>query len=510
MKKAILIWVLWGMAWMNGMSQLAPGSIAPDFVANDVNGQSWHLYDLLDQGKIVLLEISATWCPPCWVYHNSSAMYNFYNQHGPQGDDRAKVLFVEGDAATNTACLFGVGGCNNSTPGNWVSGTPYPMIDNAAIAASYAIEYYPTIFVICPNKKLYEVPQLGANELWARAVTCPVASGANNAGIFAYDPGSELHEICDTVPVQPNLKLINLGSQALTQATLLLKWNGTVVDTFAWTGYLPLYGEADVTFDTLPIAEAGTLTTSIATVNGNFGDDDLNNNERNNNFTLAATFDHPKILLKIRTDGYGEEVYWEVRNEMGEVMEHGGNDEVGPNGGGVIYAPPSSTAYPDNTTIKDTLNLPGPGCYSIHFVDAYGDGICCNFGNGYYRLYNLDMPGTPILSGGQFAAYENRGWGAEFQISAAEEAQASPMQANVFPNPAHDVLNIEYYLSVSAAFQARIMDANGRVMYDSPFGQQVAGEHLETIDIAQWPQGLYVLHLQANGVQEVRKFVVLD
>ena len=35
-------------------SQLPNGIIAPDFTATDLNGNSWHLYDLLDQGKSVV------------------------------------------------------------------------------------------------------------------------------------------------------------------------------------------------------------------------------------------------------------------------------------------------------------------------------------------------------------------------------------------------------------------------------------------------------------------------
>ena len=55
-------------------AQLQPGAAAPDFTAQDLAGQSWHLYELLGQGKIVVLEISTTWCPPCWAYHNSHAL----------------------------------------------------------------------------------------------------------------------------------------------------------------------------------------------------------------------------------------------------------------------------------------------------------------------------------------------------------------------------------------------------------------------------------------------------
>ena len=46
-------------------AQLPDGSIAPDFTTTDVNGNVHRLYDYLDDGYTVILDISATWCGPC-------------------------------------------------------------------------------------------------------------------------------------------------------------------------------------------------------------------------------------------------------------------------------------------------------------------------------------------------------------------------------------------------------------------------------------------------------------
>ena len=40
-------------------AQLPDGAVAPDFTATDLNGQSQNLYDLLDSGKVVVLENSS-------------------------------------------------------------------------------------------------------------------------------------------------------------------------------------------------------------------------------------------------------------------------------------------------------------------------------------------------------------------------------------------------------------------------------------------------------------------
>ena len=65
-----------GLVFVSALSAQLPSSAqAPDFTATDLNGQTWNLYDSLASDKIVVLEVSATWCPPCWAYHNSGAMH---------------------------------------------------------------------------------------------------------------------------------------------------------------------------------------------------------------------------------------------------------------------------------------------------------------------------------------------------------------------------------------------------------------------------------------------------
>jgi thiol-disulfide isomerase/thioredoxin len=140
-------------------AQLTIGSTAPDWTFTDIKGTTQTLYSYLNQGKTVVIDVSATWCGPCWAYHTSGELENFYKSNGPAGTNKAVVLFLEGDGATNTACLSGSSGCNSTTQGNWVTGTPYPIVDVPAtqvnsFKSAYKITYYPTLFVICPDKKI--------------------------------------------------------------------------------------------------------------------------------------------------------------------------------------------------------------------------------------------------------------------------------------------------------------------------------------------------------------------
>jgi hypothetical protein len=94
-----------------GSAQLPSGSAAPNFTGVDLDGNSHTLYDLLDQGYTVVLDVSATWCGPCWNYHTSGILEQLWEEHGPDGDQTYFVLMIEGDPTTNTNCLSGSSGC---------------------------------------------------------------------------------------------------------------------------------------------------------------------------------------------------------------------------------------------------------------------------------------------------------------------------------------------------------------------------------------------------------------
>lgn len=75
-------------------AQMQSECISPDFTATDLNGTTWHLYDILNSGKTVYIDISATWCGPCWNYHNTGNLENLYNTYGPPGTDEVMVFYI--------------------------------------------------------------------------------------------------------------------------------------------------------------------------------------------------------------------------------------------------------------------------------------------------------------------------------------------------------------------------------------------------------------------------------
>lgn len=161
-RKLKLLFLLFAFAMLltyyHAKAQIPDGSTAPDFTFTDINGVSQNLYTYLNQGKWVALDVSATWCDPCWNYTNKGALDSLYNIHDDAGDKTGKIMFLESDYTTDSADLYGTGG---NTRGNWVKGHNYIIMNPLGgqalrdFANNYAIPYYPTLLLICPDKKVY-------------------------------------------------------------------------------------------------------------------------------------------------------------------------------------------------------------------------------------------------------------------------------------------------------------------------------------------------------------------
>jgi len=97
-----------------------------------------------------------------------------------------------------------------------------------------------------------------------------------------------------------------------------------------------------------------------------------------NNCNSAET---KEVQVDILTDNYPAETSWEVIPDSSSIAVM--------NGGSYTDA---------NTLYTDTKDL-SVCSYTFKIKDSYGDGICCSFSNGYYKV---SVGGTQVLTGGEF------------------------------------------------------------------------------------------------------------
>ncbi len=127
---------------------------AHDFTVTDLDGNEISLYaNILDEGIVAIVDVSATWCEPCWSLHQSHVLQEMHEQFGPDGTNQVRVIYYEGDATTTLDDLQGTG---SNTFGNWLEGTTYPVINETPLSLNlnvYAPFGFPTVNVIRPSDR---------------------------------------------------------------------------------------------------------------------------------------------------------------------------------------------------------------------------------------------------------------------------------------------------------------------------------------------------------------------
>jgi hypothetical protein len=150
-------------------AQYAPGiidtgTVVYDMTFTDINGVETNLYDYLDQGYMVVVELSLTTCAICWKFHNEGVFENVYKKYGPAGSVLPKKImpiFIECNPNTTSDDLHGRG---SNTMGDWVKGVSYPIVDltheniNSILGNLFKSNNQgfptPTFLIICPDGKL--------------------------------------------------------------------------------------------------------------------------------------------------------------------------------------------------------------------------------------------------------------------------------------------------------------------------------------------------------------------
>jgi hypothetical protein len=205
------------LANLSSNAQLANGSLFPaGLVLTDINGSSYNLDSDLNNGKTLFIIVSATWSGPDWSFHNLGIMQELYNSYGPQGTNELRVYFIEGMSSTNVGDLYGIG---TNTQGDWVTGTPYPIVDNSSAADALQVGFYPTLYMICPSRRVWHISPSVVGGYWPASQHIANARDCNNtidAAMVAYTGETSA---CSTLsPLKVQIR--NKGALALTNANI--------------------------------------------------------------------------------------------------------------------------------------------------------------------------------------------------------------------------------------------------------------------------------------------------
>jgi len=192
------------------------------------------------------------------------------------------------------------------------------------------------------------------------------------------------------------------------------------------------------------------------------------------------------VNLAIKFDNYPEETSWEIKDDSGTVVASGGT-----------YA-----SQADGSTLNITKCLP-LGCYSLIMKDAYGDGICCSYGNGNYTLTNIST-GATLASGASFTSTDTNNFCvANTRTDSTREIKTlnTELSLSIFPNPVSgNELNVITKNDEKSTY--RIVNTLGQTLMNGELN-----DIKSTINVSRLTSGVYFIVVKNNLSNNTKQFI---
>jgi len=511
--KKIIPFVIAMLIMGHTLSAQETPTIAPNFTVTDIDGETHELYDILASGKTVVIDFYATWCPPCWEYHNGRELSKLWERHGPDGFDDYFIMGIESDGSTGLDDLRGTG---DNTLGDWTEDVEYPIIDNDQIRHYFNISLYPTFIQICTDRTVVVMDRDFFNpngfdptkphviDYETERLNCSMPESPINVTASAFNGYDG--RICDAETFIPGIDIRNSGSDILTSCNAELYVDNNLIEEMTWSGSLKPYDHDLISFSEITLSEKSKIEIKLSSPNSQ-SDDDLTDNALVKNINEVNTASTSNLLLEIRTDHLGRETYWAILDESDMIVAEGGNPLVGlDNIGNInIDAPDHPSAYGFQQIVEETIELTKNGCYTFVITDFKSNGMCCNSGIGRYIL--KDENGLILASGGDFRERENHNFRYEGGLSSTFSDKLDA-DVTIWPNPVSDLLYIDIETAKGLDVDVQLTNLYGYELQRTT-KSITSGKNSLSIDMDLYPAGIYYLSiLSKNG--RISKKIVKD
>jgi hypothetical protein len=275
-----------------------------------------------------------------------------------------------------------------------------------------------------------------------------------------------------TNPIIPKVILTNYGNTTLNSINIKYSINSGTMHLYSWNGSLNS-NESDTLILPSMTSSGASHFLSVSTYLPNNSTDI---NPSNDEYTkIFSSIDGSSITFTIHTDNYANETSWKLINENNDLI------------------------FSEDNLSNNTLYLHdaclGYGCYKFIINDSYGDGFCCDFGNGYLQISSLENNNI-IASLSQFQFTDTT----LFCIGITEVNNIKK-DLIFYPNPTKHKIYIKNDINnENSPIFALISDNLGKII-----SKKVVNNEL---DVSELANGMYHLTIEINNSKYIQKLII--
>jgi len=480
-------------------------------------GEEISLQAYLDAGKTVVMDGSATWCGPCWAFHNAKVLDNLYAAYGPEGSDELRVIFVEADPGTEISELGGVEAPvippydeRGNPQGNWLTDVPYPVINSDDLVKSvaqggYGLNAYPTVYIIKPSGTVGQPGKVYRYNMQTYDVATLVAAINTSVGtdMVGVDKWGRIEAApirsCDvTLPVTAYVQ--GFGHD-ITSVEAQLKKNGEVVATQTFNNLdLQAFEYGQITFADVQADGTAQYQAVLTKVNDGTPVNTVPEYNISQTYSVipdAALESSANITIVLHTD--------EFPSEMGLfIIKYDQTGQAVP-----VWSktfPSDSATYREKTFTYavDFTTIDGvtpDTCLGVVMQDSYGDGWDGNTSgeNPEHGVTITSADGTVLFThNGTFGQqiWQDATFKENGVLSTDKFVNSSFV---VYPNPSNGIFNF----TTEEAIDVTVIDITGKTVHTDK-GIENGG----SINLSDLQKGVYIAKISGASGERNEKLII--
>lgn len=290
-----------------------------------------------------------------------------------------------------------------------------------------------------------------------------------------------------------NIDMINRGLDELTSIKMLMKIDNGDTFEYEWTGNIASYDVERIEFDMEVPVGTHEIEFNIIEANGiAFNHSNTITITRDEWHAIYVENENDEIVLELMQDKFGSETTWQIVDDRDNIITSGGPYDY-------FFGQPTATELHEIP-----LQLPLNQCLRFIISDSARNGICCDFGEGYYKI--IDGHGNVVIDGdGDFGAKASH----IFTLEVGSDVNEVEEDAfEIYPNPAKDIVKLsaaKHHLTV-----VRIYNCLGMMVEEIDERTQHASDEIE-INVSGYKSGIYFINVyDNNGNVTTKKISVIN